>query len=171
MGILRKILLCLVACVTFAFGATDSVWADPKFTLTTTDTTTSFDFSLSAVGDFTVDCGDGGTLTSAASPTDVSGTTITRTGTTSVRYTCTWGSAGAHTIGFDGTATGYNTGMTTATISFWVGSNDTNKNANAAKIASISGNLSTMFPYISGNATDGAQPRFYQTFRGATNLT
>ena len=135
----------------------------PSFTITTTSTNT-FKFTMSAKGTFYVDCGNGGTLTSTAN--DVINNTITRSTTTVATYTCTWGTAGAQTIQFGGTATGYSTGTTTAAISFYISSGGTQAN-----IASISGNLSTMFPYISGNAATGAQPRFYQTFYGATSLT
>ena len=130
-----------------------------KFLVTTTTGQTTFDFTLSAVGTFTVNCGDDGTL----SGTGVSGTTITRTNTTSATYTCTWGMTNAHTIYFDGLATNYNT-STTAAIAF-------STNGAAAKIASIDGNLSAIFPSISGNLASGAQPRFSQTFSNATNLT
>ena len=165
----KKILSCIFAITVFIFGGICESLATPTFSVTTTNTTTSFQFSLSAVGTFTVDCGDGGTLTSSAS--DVSnGNTITRSGTTAATYTCTWSSAGAHTIGFDGTATNYNTNLTAA-ISFLVGVSDPSQKANAAKIASISGDLSAIFPYISGNAADGAQPRFVSTFSFCTSLT
>lgn len=141
-------------------------WCTQTFSLTTTSTTTSFQFIMSAAGNFTVDCGDGGTL----SGTGVSGNTITRSDVTEATYTCDWGNnAGEHTIRFSGTATNYSASTSTAAIRFSI-VNSTD-DTNAEKIASVSGNLSTIFPYISTNAADGAQPRFYRTFSYATNLT
>ena len=135
-----------------------------KFALTTKKLSANdtFQFSMSAVGTFTVNCGEGGTL----SGTGVSGNTITRSNTTSTTYTCTYSTDGKKTIGFEGEATSYNTDTKIAAISFYQSLNNS-----ASKISSISGNLSVLFPYISGNKANGAQPRFYQTFYGATNLT
>jgi hypothetical protein len=132
-----------------------------KFTLTTTNTTNSFSFSLSAIGTFYVDWGDG----------DIE--TIVRNNTTDTTYTHNYSTAGAYTIRFAGgatnTTTSYNTETYIAAISFYAGADNTAKAVNTAKIASVSGNLSSMFPMTS-NAADGAQPRFYYTFNGATNL-
>lgn len=140
-----------------------------KFSLTTTNLTVNdtFNFSISATGTFYVDCGADGVL----SGTGASGSTITRSDTTPTTYTCTYSSANAKTIRFGGSATGYNTNTSTAVIIFYVGADDTAKSANSAKIASISGNLSNMFPYISSNSASDAQPRFYETFRNAINMT
>ena len=138
-----------------------------KFSVTTMNTTTSLSFTMSATGTFYVDCGDGGTLTQ----TDVSGNTlsgnvITRGNTTLTTYTCGWDTAGAHTIRFAGTATGYSTGDATAAISFYKSSGGTQAN-----VAGISGSLGALFPTIGGGSTNGSQPRFYQTFYGCGNLT
>ena len=111
-----------------------------KFTLTTTSTTTSFQFSLSAAGTFYVDCGDGGTL----SGTGASGKTITKTNLSGYTYTCSWNSAGAHTIRFGGAATGYGSGEWIHTIRFNINGNDS-ANENVKKIASISGSLGAIF--------------------------
>ncbi|MBP5707720.1 MAG: hypothetical protein J6W79_01860, partial [Alphaproteobacteria bacterium] len=109
-----------------------------KFSVTTTNDATSLSWTMSATGTFYVDCGTGGTLTSTT--TDVSGKTITRNNTTQQTYTCTWGSAGAHTVKFGSdSVTAYNTSTTTATISFYKSSNGTQ-----AKIASIDGSLGAM---------------------------
>ena len=146
-----------------------AIWKPAPFSVTTVSTATSLQFNLSAQGTFYVDCGDGGALTDANS--NNLWKTITRNNTTEATYTCTWASAGAHTVRFGGEATDYNTDENTmTTISFWAGSSDANKNANAAKITSIAGNLSTIFPYKTGNAQNGAQPRFRNTFR-ATSIT
>ncbi|MBP5485575.1 MAG: hypothetical protein J6Y07_02610, partial [Alphaproteobacteria bacterium] len=137
-----------------------------KFTLTTTNYTSvggTFTFQISAAGTFYVDCGDGGTL----SGTGVTGNTIDRTNNTNEDiYTCTYSTTGTKTIRFGGLATNYSTGTTTAAIQFGNFTGNT-----VSKIASISGSLSAMFPYITQNASDGAQPRFSYTFYGATNLT
>ena len=76
-----------------------------KFELTTTslEANDTFKFSISAEGTFYVDCGDGGTL----SGTNASGKTISKNTNFSVTYTCTWTTAGAHTIKFGGAATEY----------------------------------------------------------------
>ena len=158
------ILSCVFATVVFMFcamGVANAVTY--PFSVTTTSSTSRLSFSLSAAGTFNVDCGTGGTLSSTAS--DVSGKIITRTGTTDTTYTCTWSYANARTVKFSGTATDYNTSMQIAAISFMGGSSD-----EANKIASISGDLSEIFPYISENPADGAQPRFAGTFSNANNL-
>ena len=135
-----------------------------KFSVTTTTDATNLKFSISALGTFYVDCGDGGTFSQDTSDYGtLSGNTITRTGTNATTYTCIWNSAGAHTIRFGGTATGYNTLTGIAAIAFRYGTQQ--------KVASVSGNMSAMFPYITANAANGAQPRFYRTFADASNLT
>ena len=135
-----------------------------KFTLTTVASTTTFDFSLSAVGTFYVDCGNGGTLKQGS--TTLSDMTISRSNTTNTIYTCTWGSGAAQTIKFGGTATDYNTSTSIAAISFYAGSNSTNKSNNVKKIASLSGSLGQILPVANGKI-----PRFYQTFYNCSNLT
>ena len=147
-------------------------FAEPAkpFTIFTTSTN-SFQFKMTAEGTFYVDCGTGGTL----SGTGVSGNnTITRTDTTEATYTCNWNTTTTHTIQFDGEATYYNTDThvvdaNVAAISFNI--NGTDSDTNAQKIDSVSGSLSALFPYETHNAKNGAQPRFVNTFRAATNLT
>ena len=138
-------------------------WQQEKFSVTTTSSTTSLIFSLSAKGTFYVDCGDGGTLNG----TGVSGNTITRTNTTSAEYTCSW-SSGTHTVRFAGSADNsgspYNTNTSIPAISFYKSSGGTQ-----AKIASATGSLSALFPRIS--ATAGQYPTFFATFMNATSLT
>ena len=137
-----------------------------KFTVTTTSDTTELRFDISAIGVFHVDCGTDGTLAQVDydSANNAAGTVITRTTTTKRTYSCAWPTAGVHTVKFAGGATSYNTGATTSAISFYSSTATT-----ASKIASISGTLATIFPQL-GTAS-GKFPRFYQTFRGATNLT
>ena len=140
-----------------------------KFAVKTTNLTagSTFDFLMSAVGTFTVDCGDGGVLTDDAETTTVSGNTITRSNTTTVTYTCTWANAGAHTIIFDGTGTGYSTSNNIAVILF--SNYNNNAGGSGRKIASISGNLAALFPQL--GTQNGQIPRFYRTFYNSTNLT
>ena len=135
-----------------------------KFSVMTTNNTQEFGFYLSAAGTFYIDWGDGTTQV------------INRTNnTTYTKYEHTYASAGAYVVRFGGTATGYyNTdGDYLPTITFneeaacWY---DCEGNW-SPNIASISGSLSALFPYIPGNAASGAQPRFSFTFYGATHLT
>lgn len=172
---LTKILSCVFVCIACTFGAIGSANAiDFPFSVTTTNLAagTLFRFKITASGTFYVDCGNGGVLLSINN--DVTGPingvyTITRSDTTSKNavYTCKYESVGGvKTIRFGGLATGYNSDTQTAAINF----NPYDK-TNYDMIASVSGNLSALFPYISGNAQDGAQPRFYQTFNKCTSLT
>ncbi len=136
-------------------------WAEvtAKFTLTTTSVS-SFKFKIAAAGTFYVECGDGGTLTG----TGVSDGVINRIGDTAqATYTCTWPSAGAHTIEFDGAATGYNTAVdaTSAAITF----NTTSSNP----VASVVGSLGAIFPTLGD--TVGETPIFYGTFKQCDQLT
>lgn len=136
-----------------------------KFTVTTTSNATQLLFDISAAGTFYVDCGADGVLTQTEwdGENNAAGTVITRTNTTTRTYSCAWPNAGVHTVKFAGTATSYNVETNKPAISFY-----SSKATTASKIASISGLLATMFPQL--NTTDGKFPRFYQTFRGATNL-
>lgn len=137
-----------------------------KFTVTTTSDTTELRFGMSAVGVFYVDCGTDGTLTQIeySGDNNAAGTVITRTNTQKQTYSCTWPTAGVHTVKFAGLATSYNTTTTMPAISFYNTSDNTSN-----KIASMTGSLSAIFPQK--GSTNGQTPRFYQTFRGATNLT
>ena len=127
-----------------------------RFSITTTNlpAQNEFKFQMSASGSFLVDCGVDGILSGAG----VSGNTITRSGTTVDTYTCTYSTSGQKTILFSGKATGYTTTEDTATISF----------ADNTMVESIAGNISGMFPYL--GSTAGKFPRFYETFKGCTNL-
>ncbi len=74
----------------------------PEFFVTTTSSTSSFSFQISAKGTYLIDWGDG----------DVE--TINKTNTTNTTYSHTYDSAGEYTIGIGGEATAYNTGITTS---------------------------------------------------------
>ena len=113
-----------------------------EFFLTTTSTN-SFSFKISAAGEFIVNWGDG-TIE-----------TITKPDTTNTTYSHTYSTSKSYTIKLAGQATAYNTGTSTAAISF---------EASSYRIASIDGSLGAIF----GTLADGTQPRFYQTFYYAT---
>ena len=132
-----------------------------KFTVTTTSNATQLLFDISTIGTYYVDCGTDGVLTQTTYSGDnnAAGTVITRTNTTKQTYSCAWPTAGVHTVKFAGTTTSYNTTNTQAAISFAPTAN---------KIASVTGSLSAIFPQKS--TTNGQFPRFYQTFKNATNL-
>ena len=130
-----------------------------KFSVTTTSDARELKWTMAAAGTFYVDCGDGGTLSQdTSSYGTLSGKTVNRTSTSVTTYTCTWASAGAHTVRFGGTATQYSTELNVASISF-----------SSAKIASISGSLGAMFPQLGTDA--GQIPSFYSTFYRCGSLT
>ena len=137
------------------------------FTLTTTNLSAgdTFQFKISAAGEFYVDCGDDGIL-SGPSGSGVSGDTITKSNTNEYTYTCTYSSAGAKNIQFGGGATGYS-GLAAIKFSISSSPNDTN----VKKIASISGSLGQIFGTIQNPATGSGQPMFSMTFYGASNMT
>ena len=153
--IFRCVLFASVVSLLCVFDA-DAATA-PAFSVTTTSLSTgnTFQFTISASGTFSVDCGSGGTL----SGTGVTGaTTIDRsTTTTNDTYTCSYSSGGVKTISFyDGySATGYNTDSTVAAISF----------KNNTYVKELNGDLSAVFPEVGGQ-----YPSFYETFFGCTNL-
>ena len=168
-----KKLFLLFAFVFALFGITTNAHAvDYYFTVTTTNQTSdywAFRFSISAKGTFYVDCGTDGRLSrvSGGSAT-VSGVTITKTGNvTAATFKCQYTSSGSKTIQFGGRATAYNTGGGTAALTFYV--QDSNYIFCTTFISSISGNLSTIFPYLGSSA--GQYPSFNQAFYNATNLT
>lgn len=119
-----------------------------KFFVTTTPDTSSFDFSISAAGEFYIDWGDGKTET------------ITRTNTNNTPYTHTYDTAGTYVISFGGKATGYKhdgTEYSDAAISFAVNPN----------VGGISGSLGEIFSTLE----DGTQPCFFNLFAGCSGLT
>ena len=135
----------------------NNAWASsPKFSVYV-DVRDTFSFKMSAAGTFTVDCGDGGTL----SGDGVSGNTITRNDTTVATYTCTYTNGYRGLIGFDGTATEYNysgnaNNPDRSPISF-----DNNRD-----IMEVSGDMSAVFPI-----QDGVAPQFVYTFRNNMRLS
>ncbi len=117
--------------------------SDYPFVISTTETN-SFSFSISAAGKFYVDWGDGNIET------------IEKSDTTNIKYSHAYSETQTYKIKIGGRATAYNTGTTTATISF----------SGNKQLAKIGGNLSAIFPTISNKS----QPRFYQTFNNCTAL-
>lgn len=107
---------------------------------------TTFRFLMSAAGVFYVDWGDGSVQT------------IERTdNTTETEYNHTYSVAGGKKIRFAGLATDYSTNERTSAISFL-------GYGFAHLITGVQGDMSKMFPYITTNPQDGAQPRFEGTF-------
>ena len=137
-----------------------------KFTITTTNlaANTTFKFSLSAAGTFAVDWGDGITEE------------IVRSGVAANTYQHTYTTAGSYQIKFYGTGTAYATSATVPAIGFFNGTRANQSSAITARgteqyIAGISGSLGALFPTIGDGVASGTQPRFYQTFAGAINMT
>ena len=124
----------------------------PEFTLTTTPDTKSFEFSISAAGEFVVDWGDGTVET------------ITKPDTTYTTYSHNYATANTYTIGLSGQATAYNTSTNTAAISFY-----NYRDQQSKKIASIDGSLGAIFGTLSSDTNN--QPLFVQTFQNASNMT
>ncbi|MBQ7055634.1 MAG: PKD domain-containing protein, partial [Alphaproteobacteria bacterium] len=118
-----------------------------EFFLTTTSTN-SFSFKISAAGKFYVDWGDGKTET------------ITKPDTTNTTYSHTYSTSKSYTIKLTGQATAYSTSSSTAAITF---------SSSASKIALIDGSIGAIFGTLSSDTNN--QPRFYQTFYNATNMT
>ena len=150
------------ACIPYAWGGGDeecdsssSTPSAPEdavydFYLTTTSDTDVFAMKISAAGEFYIDWGDGKTEW------------VTKSDTTDTTYLHKYATAGAYTIGIGGQATAYDTDPYTATISFYVKLSET-------KIASIDGSLGAIFGTVSSGIQK--QPRFYNTFYNATNMT
>lgn len=137
-------------CATTQITVDENTCVDAKFNVTTTrlSADNQFSFSLSAVGIFYVDWGDGSIQT------------ISRDNTTNTAYSHTYTTAGVKIIRFGGVATGYTTvdnSTAAAAISF----------RNNTYVAGIDGSLGAIFPTLA----NGSQPRFYSTFSSCTNLT
>ena len=110
----------------------------------------TFNFMMSASGNFTVDWGDG-------QPPQV----INKTNTTNETFTSgTYTTGGNRVVIIRGLATGYNTDTYTAAISFMNSPN---------KITGISGDLGRIFPILSAGIT--GSPRFVATFSNLHDLT
>ncbi len=119
---------------------------ESQFWVTTIPNATSFSFSMSAMGTFAVDWGDG-TVDK-----------ITRTNVNKETYSHTYAVAGEYTIGFGGHATKYNSWN--AAISF----------PRTCGGAAISGSLGAIFPTIGDGSEPGAQPCFSSTFMNMSTL-
>ena len=143
---------------------------DYYFSMTTTNQSSSYwyvYFIISAKGTFYVDCGTNGTLSrySGGSAT-VSGNTITKGNVDVTTFKCQYTSSGSKTIQIGGRATEYNTAGTTFSV---YPVNITYYNEYLfTKLASLSGNLSTIFPYLGSGS--GQRPRFFKTFYQCANL-
>ena len=134
-------------------------WIEYKFTVTTTNSSGTFNFNISARGTFYVDWGDG------------YGRRMVRSDTTDTRYSHNYTGSSVRTIKFAGLATGYDTVVNTAVAAIKFSTGTLNSDwstytyGTETKIASISGSLGSMFPTI-----NNVQPLFQETFLGARNL-
>ena len=137
------------AAVTYPFSVT---------TVSLTKDNLTVYFKLSASGVFYVDCGKG-----VLAGTGVKQDSIDRSKLTSEdTYTCTYTATGEKTIRFGGTATGYNNTGGVAAISFYFP-------LISSPLASMSGDLSAVFPYLGSKA--GEYPEFTETFAMSQSLT
>ena len=148
------------ACIPYAWGGggveCDSSSSTPSapedavydFYLTTTSDTDVFAMKISAAGEFYIDWGDGKTEW------------VTKSDTTNMGFGHKYASKDAYNIRLGGQATAYNIDENIATISFY---------SRASNIASIDGSLGAIFGTLSSDTNN--QPRFYQTFREAYNMT
>ncbi|MBQ7055856.1 MAG: hypothetical protein IJN91_02905 [Alphaproteobacteria bacterium] len=126
------------------------------FYLTTTSNTDMFAMQISAAGEFYIDWGDG------------KSEWVTKSDTTNMTFGHKYASKGVYNIRLGGQATAYNTSTNTAAISFYIGpSSGVPWKLIQTKIASIDGSLGAIF----GTLADETQPRFYETFYGAHNMT
>ena len=134
---------------------------DYPFSLTTTELAAgdTFQFSISAAGEFYIDCGTGGTLSGNTEDAEatISGVTITKSNTSIYTYLCTYSTGNVKTIRFGGEATEYR--KKGATIRF----------LSPTLVASIYGNLATIFPAL--GTSNGQYPAFINTFSECENLT
>ncbi|MBQ7949367.1 MAG: hypothetical protein IJ276_00060 [Alphaproteobacteria bacterium] len=108
----------------------------------TTNNTSDVTISLSAMGTFYVDWGDG------------SSSVIERTDTSLKSYNHVYAKSAAYNVKVAGLATAYSTNDKTATVKF-------------TRVASVTGQLGSVFPTLA----DGSQPSFYQTFADASLKT
>ncbi len=144
------------ASIPSTWGGATCTYVEPEpenypFELTTTSSTTSYSFKISAAGTFYVNWGDGSTYEK-----------ITKADTTTQTISHTYANKGTYTVKLAGQATTYSTSETTAAISFM---EDVDHDYYALK--GISGSLGAIFPTLS----DGSQPRFYNTFNFCNGVT
>lgn len=137
-----------------------AAWAvDYPLTIVTPNSTTTFSFSLTVVGTFYVDCGDGGTLSGTVGTITPAENKIERSNVSKGVYTCSWSGSGAKTVRLGGSASSYSTNSQSSPISF----------QSYNQVASISGDLSEIFP--NRGTGSGQYPYFYRMFYGGSNLT
>ena len=118
----------------------------PNATLTTTTTPGRFMIRMTAIGNFTIDWGDGNVEK------------ITRHDTNDTEYWHDYGNADqSYSIKITGRATGYSDDPYRAAISF----------RENTQLAYVNGELGEIFPTLD----DGTQPGFYETFYGCTGMT
>lgn len=146
------------ASIPSTWGGKACTYVEPEpenypFELTTTSSTTSYSFKISATGTFYVNWGDGSAYEK-----------ITKNDTTTQTISHTYANKGAYTVKLAGRATAYSTNASTAAISF---AEPYDEDSEYYKLASISGSLGEIFPTLA----DGSQPRFYQTFLYCSNLS
>ena len=147
-------------------------WAPFHMVTTNLSNNDTFTFTLSAAGEFWVNCGEDGVLSGVG----VSGNTITKSDTTNYTYTCTYTSGGKKYLDFNGIATKYdnqgiydnNTGeyLPVTTIKF----------TSPSKVSGLDGNLAKIFPPVyqdlnGMNDYGYLYPKFYQTFKDCVNLS
>ena len=126
----------------------------PSFSIRLSSTSGNVSFSITAMGKFTVDWGDGSAIQ-----------TINKTNTTSVSYTHNYSLVGIYDIIISGKATGYTTTTSlssSAAISFV-------SSANKQYYTNITGSIGHVFPTL-GDTVD-KQPRFYMAFYACAGLT
>lgn len=132
---------------------------DPDFVITTTPITggQTFSFSIAAMGTFIIDWGD-----SSSNRYQTISTNTINPVTVSHRY----GTGGTYQIGVSSYVTkGYNTSSEVAAISF-----SSARGGTPQYVASISGSLGAAFPSLASAMSGVAEPVFYETFKGCSNL-
>ena len=145
----------------------DGTCYNGKFALKTIPTNV-FEFSISASGTFTVDCGAGGTLESDLDDIVNSNTLNRANNTSDTNYACRWSETAIHTVIFDGIATGYSSYTThhTPAIQLCFGP------YGGADVKTVYGSLGAIFPTLNNGSNDlTKQPRFTDTFSYCSEIT
>ncbi len=182
---LKCLLFACVSCMMFVFGEISFAHADETYPFSITTTGLSdknFQFRIFAAGTFYVDCGTGGTLTSDASPSDISGNSAggfiidrSNVGASSENrgnvYTCSYSDTNSRTIRFGGQATGYFNDIQVIGFNITAPSLTEGLDTNVKKILTISGSLGQIFGTIENPSIGYSQPKFSRTFSYATNMT
>lgn len=132
---------------------------DPDFVITTTPITAgqTFSFSIAAMGTFIIDWGDSSSNRYQ---------TISNNGTNPITVSHRYVTGGTYPIGVSSYVTkGYNTSPEVAAISF-----SSARGGTPQYVASISGSLGAAFPSLASAMSGVAEPVFYETFKGCSNL-